>query len=237
MKVVVFSDIDDTLIAAKSACPNDAVLQPAGERSSSYTTQHQRSLIELFSAHELIPVTGRNKAGLDRINIPFKSFKVVSHGAVVLDANDELLPDWVKYIQELSQLWLPILNQYNADINAFIDQERLSVRCRVISDFGFPCYLSIKGEVGDLSRLDNFSSSFCALGDNARVHLNGGNMALLPPYACKKLAVEFLQKQYLAAEEGVLFLAAGDSCSDLPYMNSCDFSLIPQRSQITQERL
>jgi hydroxymethylpyrimidine pyrophosphatase-like HAD family hydrolase len=242
MKTVILSDIDDTLIGTIKKCTEGASLEVAGTdklgQPLSYTTQHQRWLIDLFSQHEFIPVTGRNKAALDRVSIDFNSFKVIDHGAIILDANDELMPSWAEVIERYIPDWQPILEQYNADINALIERDGLNIRCHIISDYGFPCYVSIKSDTEDLSILDSFASSFCALGDNARSHINGHNMALLPPYTCKKTSVEFLQQHYLATiDDDVFFLAAGDSCSDLPYMNSCDFSLIPQRSQITKERL
>ena len=243
MKTIIFSDIDDTLISTKSKCTEGALLEVGGTdklgQPLSYTTQHQRWLIELFSGHDLIPVTGRNKAALDRVNIPFESFKVIDHGAIIIDENDELMPDWAAIIEGYIPKWQPILEQYNADINALIERDGLQIRCHIISDYGYPCYVSIKSETEDLALLDLFAESFCALGDNARAHVNGHNMALMPPYTCKKASVEFLQQHYLAEakDDDVFFLGAGDSSSDLPYMNTCDFSLIPQRSQITKDKL
>ena len=241
MPIVLFSDIDDTLIQTKAKCPEGAALEVGGfdklGEPLSYITEQQRKLITQFERHEFIPVTGRNKSALDRVTIPFNSFKVVDHGAIVLDANDELVADWVAAIDELSQVWQPILEQFNAAINDYIKAHELSLRCHIISDFDFPCYISIKGEPEHLVWLQSFAEDFCSLGDNAREHINGHNMALLPPYACKKKAVEFLQQHYLALEPGTLFIAAGDSSSDLPYMNECHFSIIPGTSQITQDKL
>lgn len=241
MPIVLFSDIDDTLIQTKTKCPNGALLEVGGldkmGEPLSYITEQQRKLITQFEQHEFIPVTGRNKSALDRVTIPFNSFKVVDHGAIVLDANDELLADWVTFIDKLSLVWQPILERFNETINTYIKEHKLSLRCHIISDFDFPCYISIKGETEHLARLKSFAEEFCSLGDNAREHVNGHNMALLPPYACKKKAVEFLKQHYLALEPSTLFIAAGDSSSDLPYMNECHFSIIPSTSQITQEKL
>ena len=241
MPIVLFSDIDDTLIQTKAKCPEGALLAVGGvDRAGkplSYITEQQRQLITQFEQHEFIPVTGRNKNALDRVAIHFKSFKVVDHGAIVLDANDELVSDWIASIGNLSQVWRPILERFNEAINVYIKENKLSLRCHIISDFNFPCYISIKGESGHLLQLKPFADEFCSLGDHARQHINDRNMALLPPYACKKKAVEFLQQHYLAQQPNTLFIAAGDSCSDLPYMNECHFSLIPGTSQITQEKL
>ncbi len=241
MPIVIFSDIDDTLIQTQRKCPANANLETGAISKTgqplSYTTEQQRQLIALFSAHELIPVTGRNQAALNRVSIPFKHFKIIDHGAIILDSNDKIVTDWQAPIEASSQKWHPLLTQFEQDIQALIKSQKLSLRCRLISDLGFPCYLSIKGTPVDLALLAPFSSAFCGLDDNARCHINDHNMALLPPYACKKSAVQFLQQYYLSREADTLFLAAGDSCSDLPYMNHCHFSMIPNRSQITQEKL
>lgn len=241
MSIVVFSDIDDTLIQTKRKCPEGAELEVGGldkfDQPLSYITRQQRKLITQFSTHKFIPVTGRNKDALDRVTIDFSSFKVIDHGAIVLDANDEIMTDWLVFIRDISEVWQPILEQYDQAVNAYIKEHELSLRCRVISDFGFPCYISIKGEPEDLRLLEQFSKDFCALGDNARTHVNGHNMALLPPYACKKKAVEFLQSHYVAQDADTLFISAGDSTSDLPYMQGCHFSMIPNTSQISRDKL
>lgn len=241
MSIVVFADIDDTLIQAKNPHPSNAALDnhhfAGGRKSSSFATVQQQKLIALFAAHEFIPVTGRSAAALERLDITFSGFKVVDHGAIILDQHNQVLKGWQVLLDEYSQPWGALLQRFNTDINALIKKNKLPLRCRLISDFDIPCYLSVKGEPDAMAALEELGTAFCQSAAHARVHRNGSNMAFLPPYACKKAAVEFLKKQYLAQDEDTLFLGVGDSHSDLPYMQSCHFLMMPATSQIDKEKL
>lgn len=238
MAIVFFSDIDDTLIQRKKnyqpPISSDVELPTV---SSSYSTPAQQSLINLCNEQVFIPVTGRNKAAIDRLSIMMNSFKVIDHGAIILNENDEIDPDWQKILLKESDSWQHILADYAARIIQFIKDKSLALRCKLISDFGFACYVSIKGSYDELLKLSAITDQFSVLADNARVHLNGSNMALLPPFACKKRAVEFLQQYFLAQAQDTLFVGLGDSNSDLAFMQTCHFQMIPQHSQINTENL
>ncbi len=240
MPIVVFTDIDDTLIQTLKKLPEESVPEVGAVDKEglalSYTTVQQRQLIDLINSQHCIPVTGRNQDALNRVLMHFKGFKVVDHGAMVLGSDNQPLPEWLDEIRESSSDWFSILEEYSLAVNSFIAEHQLSLRARVIYDFGHACYISIKGLPADLEHLNDLADRFCALDVNARKHINGHNMALLPPYACKKKAVKFLQKYYLEKDPGTLFIAAADSCSDLPYMGVCHYAMLPVSSQIAQEK-
>ncbi|MCG8613987.1 MAG: hypothetical protein MI864_26035 [Pseudomonadales bacterium] len=239
MTIVVFSDIDDTLMQTRRKCDSENRLQVGATDKTgeplSFTTTQQRMLLDLLQHHEFIPVTGRNKAALDRVNLEFKSYKVIDHGALVLDKNDQIDPEWRAMLDQQIQYWSAGLEAYCAQVLQLIDIEKLQLRCRVISDFEYPCYISIKGDPAHMLALDEISCKFQNEQAGARVHINGQNMALLPPYASKENAVLFLQERYRTEHQGILFLALGDSHSDVPFMKTCHFKMIPQQSQIARE--
>ena len=240
MSVVLFTDIDDTLIQTERKHPGGSepyvsAVDKEG-KAASFSTPQQRLLLSLFEQHHIVPVTGRNKDALDRLVWRFDGFKVIDHGAIVIGHDDKIDQTWFELIEFDTQKWSQILNDYNKRINAYIIDQELNLRCRVISDYGIDCYLSIKGEAVELPRLSEISADFCALDDHARVHINDQNMALLPPYTCKKKAVEFVKNVYLDKGEETLFVGAGDSTTDLPFMSDCDFHLIPSSSQITRDK-
>lgn len=241
MTIVVFSDIDDTLMQTKRKCPSNESLQVGAVDKNglalSFTTQQQNHLLTLFKHCELIPVTGRNKDALDRVSMDFIGYKIIDHGAIILNENNHIVPDWLDILNVECEKWHDLLEKYNQNINEIIQQNNLELRCKVISDYGFSCYISIKGNSNDFPQLNSLASTFCCLADNARLHINGNNMALLPPYACKKQAVDFLKTNYIIEDDSTLFIAAGDSCTDLPYMSSCHFKIIPSSSQIANEKL
>ncbi len=240
MPIVVFTDIDDTLMQTLKKMPVDSNPEVGAVDKEgvalSYTTTQQRHLIKLMDSQDCIPVTGRNYDALSRVLLHFKGFKIIDHGAMVLGSDDQPLPEWLDRVKVSCEYWAPILEDYNAQVNAMIIEHQLSLRARVIFDYGQACYVSIKGLPRDLERLTDLSQRFCGLGDNARCHVNGHNMALLPPHTCKMKAVEFLKQYYLEKDPGTLFVAAGDSCSDLPFMSACHYAMLPVTSQIGKEK-
>ncbi|MEH6444921.1 MAG: HAD family hydrolase [Oceanospirillaceae bacterium] len=241
MPIVFFSDIDDSLIQTKRKCLDEPILTTTAVDkegvAASFSTPAQQQLINLCNEHIFIPVTGRNKAALDRVSIEHSSFQVIDHGAIVLNAQGELDQGWSKILADQTAQWLPVLTDYVEQVQQAISEHKLALRCRIISDFDIACYISIKGEQADLTKLAQISERFSALDDNARVHINGDNMALLPPYACKKRAVNFLKQHFLAEDQQTLFVGIGDSDSDLAFMQACHFQMIPQKSQISAGKL
>ena len=241
MPIVFFSDIDDSLIQTKRKCPQQTpLITTAVDKEgipASFSTPAQELLINLCNEHIFIPVTGRNKAALDRVSIEHCSYQVIDHGAIVLNAQGELDEQWSKMIAQPANDWLPILNDYVERVQNAITQQGLGLRCRIISDLGIACYISIKGVPDDLKKIAGISDQFSALDTQARVHINGDNMALLPPYASKQQAVNYLKQLFLAQDNKTLLVGIGDSDSDLPFMQECYFQMIPQKSQISAGKL
>ena len=64
-----------------------------------------------------------------------------------------------------------------------------------------------------------------------QIHLNGNNLALLPPGLSKRAATAYLLERFREAGE-VLAIGVGDSASDLPFMRLCDVWVTPSDSQI-----
>ncbi|EPJ46527.1 MAG: hypothetical protein OFPI_04700 [Osedax symbiont Rs2] len=241
MPIVFFSDIDDTLIQTQKKCLNEPELTTsavdANGNPSSYSTPAQQLLINMCKEHIFIPVTGRNKAALDRVSINTNTFQVIDHGAIVLNESGDIDTEWATMLTKQSTDWQNILEDYLQQVQYIVAKKSLALRCRIIFDFGFACYISIKGDPRDLTELAAICQKFSALADNARVHTNGNNMALLPPFACKKLAVNYLKQHYLKLNSATLFIGLGDSNSDLPFMQACHFQMIPPKSQISADKL
>ena len=63
------------------------------------------------------------------------------------------------------------------------------------------------------------------------VHLNGNNLALIPPGISKARAVLHLLERFRASGE-LLAIGVGDSASDLGFMRLCDLWMTPAGSQI-----
>lgn len=237
-RVIVFTDVDDTLIQTEGKLSRTAKKYlGATDRSGdplSYFSQAQKTLLDMFQRSQaiVIPVTGRNTDALNRVEYSFESFSVVSHGAVVLLKGGTLCPQWLKEIDNELQHWPQLLERANDDVNQIIKTHNLDARSRVIVDQGIPSYISIKGTDSALADIKKHNP----LDDQFYRHENGRNHALLPPYARKERAVEYIKAQ-LGLSENDLVIGIGDSVSDLGFMKTCQFSMMPSPSQIVQEKL
>lgn len=238
-RIAIFTDLDDTLIQTERKLPENArVSLGATDRKGeplSFFTQAQKLMLELFAQNQatlIIPVTGRNTDALDRVEYEFTSYRAVSHGAVVLKDKSRVCEHWLKEIEPQLNDWPGLLDDCNTEINQIIQHHKLDARSRVIVDKDIPSYISVKGQIPALEIIKQHNS----MHERFNHHANGRNHALLPPYASKKRAVEFI-KQQMELDVNDLIIGMGDSLSDLGFMQSCQFSMIPTNSQIAKERV
>ena len=239
--IFVFADLDDSLFQTRRKCPQHsdlvaALVTAAVDRQGnplSYTTPQQRALLELLARAVIIPVTGRNTAALERVHMVFPSYRVTSHGALVMTADGCPDAGWLARIEAQHQEWTAHLQTALTWVERARTVAGLALRCRIIEDHGMPVYISVKGEEAALARLSTDIQEAWG-GEGAQVHRNGENMALLPPFARKEEAVAFVMQQLQETESQLLFIGIGDSATDLPFMRLCHYALIPQKSQIRE---
>ena len=245
-EVVIFTDLDDSLFQTRRKCPEDG-LSPAaynihGEPLSFHTPQ-QRALLKLFRGATLIPVTGRSSAALKRArSLSWNSYRVASHGALILDPDEQPLKSWRDVItkeisQEYAQLELAhemVQGWVERWATRHHDQHQLDpIRVKMTYEADLPVYLSIKGPQVALTGLKEELSE---LWSSRVIHHNDRNMALLPSYSSKSRAVSHLREVLTSIHSNEpLFIGLGDSVSDLPFLKQCHFAITPQQSQIHQE--
>ena len=70
-----------------------------------------------------------------------------------------------------------------------------------------------------------------------RLHRNGNNVALLPPWLDKSHAVAYVKHKLAQRHPGVVTFGMGDSLVDLAFMNECQYMIVPTASQIAQLRM
>lgn len=239
MTQIAFVDIDDTLMQTLGKCPEGSTVVPAGFGSDgttlSYMTQEQRYFFDFLSKGVVIPVTGRNNDALKRTTLSFSGYKVVSHGAVVLDDNDQPLASWLNEIEHEIPEWSSYMSAINNQINERIQSQGLKMRSKIIIDYMIPAYISIKAEtkddIKDIAALSDIFNDFeCRPG--SRVHENGRNIALMPAYTKKELAVQHLMGLFKGQFDNPVFVGAGDSYTDIPFMDLCHYQIKPKTSQI-----
>ena len=235
---VVFTDLDDSLFQTRPKCPVDVPLETAAvDRDGnplSFTTPEQRQLLDWMAQGTVIPVTGRNSDALSRVRLAFTSYRITSHGALLVDPDGRADPEWLACIHDRYQPWLDRLTESERWLNDIIATERLDARCRIIEDQGLPVYVSLKGSDATVAALAERVRTHWH-GEGAMIHVNGHNMALLPAYASKAEAVGWVMERVNRELDNPLFIGIGDSESDLPFLRLCHYAMIPQRSQIRHQ--
>ena len=232
----LFVDLDDSLLQTRDKCRHLPLLGAALDRSGvplSFHTPQQIALLDLFRDATLIPVTGRNLDALRRVvSPPFSSYRITSHGALVLGPDEQPLGAWRAALEGQLPLWSERLTAISGLAHRQIRRRGLGLRARIIEDLGFPVYLSVKGPPKELERLaDDLAPEWTT----GIVHRNDHNLALLPPFANKATAVRHVMGAIRAAcGETPLFIGIGDSLTDLPFLRLCHFALVPQHSQIQE---
>ncbi|EIG5882233.1 hypothetical protein MDY20_004589 [Escherichia coli] len=242
-KPVVLSDLDDTLFQTRRKMVDELALEPfrtgAVDRTlnpRSFMTEEQSMLVDwLLEQAELIPVTARGTEEISRVRIPFHSWAITTHGAVILTPEGK--PDEVWKAHMLGQLapYQEKLTSMQRLITEMMDAKGINAWARLNFEYGETAvYMVMKHR--DSTRLDELN----AIADEIEtvfptegfyIHRNSNNVAWLPTPVEKGLAVSWLLEK-LRAERGVFpVIGLGDSLSDHRFMKLCSWFGIPRQSQ------
>lgn len=243
MRICVFLDLDDTIFQTRPKCPDGEPLWPAAYRRDgtplSFMTQQQRMLLEtLFRTAIVIPTTARSLDALRRVELPFQHIRIVDFGGVVLLPDGSLDREWDDEVRPQALRMAAGLHEARRLVASWVEQKRLHLSVRVISDFDMPCYLVVKDPGGDAARLKPIENRLRAWVDAEQyfIHANDNNLSLVPRFLGKERAVRHVLERRLGPEP-VLTIGMGDSLSDAPFMNLCDFSLLPRGCQLLRQPL
>jgi hydroxymethylpyrimidine pyrophosphatase-like HAD family hydrolase len=241
-RVFVFTDLDDSLFSSKRKHIKtaDSQITSVNKRGEieSYATLQQQKLVQMLAALKasFIAVTGRRTSAYQHCiidQVTNSEYAIVSHGALILDEKSALLPCWIKYLNDTYDMtyWQEKLTRTHSQLLDYFSAINCEARVRLIIDHDICTYICIKIPVDDLheSLVANINSYLKQL--DFSIHGNAGNFAVLPPYASKELAVNYLIRKLNISDEDVLF-GIGDSVSDLPFIRNLDFAIFPKSSQI-----
>lgn len=237
---VAFVDLDDTLFSSlhKQGDTDDLVSAAVLRNGSviSYSSPQQRALTRWIHGSDLVvPVTARTADAFNRVVLKFRSYAVLSHGATILAADQVPDQTWAQRVDlSLATELLPL-----ADLRRRLEAEygcEGDLNVRVAGEPGRPAYLMAKSMAKNPAPV-RVASQECvrpwiAANPGYTHHLNGNNLAVLPPSIGKRAAVAYLIEK-LTAEHGDLFIVgAGDSLTDAPFLSLCHAAVIPTKSQI-----
>ncbi|CAK9885522.1 MAG: hypothetical protein XXXJIFNMEKO3_01922 [Candidatus Erwinia impunctatus] len=242
-KPVIFSDLDDTLFQTCRKMVDELSQQPyrtaALDRSlqpRSFMNREQALFVDwLLAQSELIPVTARGTEEIARVTIPFHSWAITTHGAVILTPEGQPDAEWQTHMLHALQPYREKLNARQQHIDAEIKARGINAWARINVEYdGTPVYLVMKHrdstKLAELYALaDDVASGFTNAG--FYLHRNSNNVAWIPDPVEKGLAVNWLLKK-LRAERGQFpVVGFGDSLSDYRFMKLCDWFAIPRQSQ------
>lgn len=245
MRTLVFLDLDDTLFQSRRKCSDEAELHPVAYlrdgSAHSFMTPKQRAFWRLLEdGATLIPTTARDLDALRRVDLPFRSWRIVAYGGVILDPDGQPDPSWMERMGAASRAALDDLGGLLDAARTFAAAHGLSVRVRLVGELDLPFYLVAKyndGREADLQRLQTelVQPWVDERHDGYRLHRNDNNLAVLPRSLGKEHAVRYLIDR-LAREWGELVsIGIGDSLIDGAFMAECDYALTPKDSQLFGE--
>ncbi|MCG8707265.1 hypothetical protein JHU04_000450 [Brenneria sp. 4F2] len=245
-KPVVLSDLDDTLFQTRRKMVDELALEPyrpgALDRTlnaRSFMTEEQAMLVDWLLEHaDFIPVTARGTEEISRVTIPFSSWAIVTHGAVILTPEGKPDEEWkAQMLASLSAYREPLLAMQRG-ITTLMAERGIKGWARINYEYDdTPVYLVMKHT--DSTRLEELY----AIGDEIEtrfptagfyIHRNSNNIAWLPTPVEKGLATRYLLDK-LRAERGVFpVIGLGDSLSDYRFMKLCNWFGLPQQSQFAE---
>lgn len=245
-KPVVLSDLDDTLFQTRRKMVDELALEPfrtgALDRSlapRSFMTEEQSMLVDwLLEQAELIPVTARGTEEIGRVQIPFRSWAITTHGAVILTPQGHADEEWKAHMLTRLAPYKQQLFSMQQAITELMAARGINAWARLNYEYdGEPVYLVMKHR--DSTRLaelyaiaDEIEKLFPSEG--FYIHRNSNNVAWLPHPVEKGLAVSWLLNK-LRSERGVFpVIGLGDSLSDHRFMKLCSWFGIPRQSQFAQ---
>lgn len=234
MKILLFTDLDDTLFTSVRKAPPETNHRIAASLESgdpvSYASPLQQQWLAHWQQHAtIIPVTARNHAAYRRVHLPFRAHAILNYGGTILNPDGSPDTDWQTHNAAHAAHSTPRLQTLAHSLAG----QRTDLNIRLIADHGITYYLLVKSRSG--AALDDIAAHLRNRLDNGeQLHHNGNNLAVLPAWLDKANAVARLQQYYRARHGEILTLGMGDSLIDLAFMQQCDYLIAPQNSQITR---
>lgn len=152
-KPVFLCDLDDTLFQTRRKMVDELDLPPfrvgALDRSltpRSFMTEEQSMLVDWLLEHaEFIPVTARGTEEISRVNIPFSSWAITTHGAVILTPDRQPDAGWQDTVLTNLQPYRDRLIAMESRINDMMAERGLNAWCRINYEYGdTPVYFVMK---------------------------------------------------------------------------------------------
>ena len=245
-KPLSFVDLDDTLFQTMRKMAQQELNHPIrtgafdrDHQSRSFMNQEQAHFVDwLLKSTHCIPVTARGTEEISRVNIPFQSWKITTHGAVILTPKGDPDEEWKQDITtQLMPYQFELAQRQQALTEAF-KQAGAKAWARMNYEYGETAvYLVAKHtnstKISELYRIASQVDERLGL-DGMYVHRNDNNIAWLPNCIEKGLATSFLISKLRQSLPHVPIFGLGDSLSDHRFLQHCSWFGMPQKSQLSE---
>ncbi|UQZ90232.1 hypothetical protein C4J81_13885 [Deltaproteobacteria bacterium Smac51] len=235
---VVFMDLDDSIFQTLRKCPDEPLEAAALDRGghpSSYFSFSQRCLLELFSRQTIVvPTTARNRAAFGRVRFKFNHGAILNYGGLILRPDGQIDESWHDRMKPLCEESAPLLAEVMALADKTIRDRGLNCQARIIGDHGLDFYVVVKNYYSRPQELNIIMDEMKKFHftPEIRIHLNDNNLSLRPHFLDKSEAVTYFRQSHIVSEnQNLPLIGMGDSFSDLEFMRSCNFMLLPGGSQ------
>lgn len=245
-KPVVLCDLDDTLFQTKRKMLSETQQQPvrvaAYDRElkpRSFMSVEQTILVDwLLATVDLIPVTARGMEETARVTLPFSSWKVMTHGAVITQPDGTVNREWQEIVLHTLSHMHDRLITHCQFLSEKLSEKGINAWCRMNYEYNeTPVYFVMKHrDSTKLQELYAFHQQMIAELDTTGfyIHQNGNNIAWIPVGIQKGVAVEWLLHK-LRIERGAFpVVGLGDSLSDYRFMQYCHWFGMPAQSQFAE---
>lgn len=241
INAIALVDLDDSLFQTLRKCPShlsaDELTLMAVDRDGaplSFASREQAGFLSWLQKSALvIPVTGRSVDALQRVRIN-TDLAVAAYGGVILRGQAPC-DIWHEKIAAKAEGCRPDLERIVASLTAMGANLQHAVRVRIIAEGGLPLYVVAKhgSTDGKDSELHVVAARIAdVVPQGWTTHVNGNNVAYLPPHLGKDQAVKSLLPELRVTYPGVPIFGLGDSTTDAPFLQMCDFAMMPTRSQL-----
>nr|WP_209262591.1 haloacid dehalogenase [Thiorhodococcus minor] len=239
--------MDDTLFQSHRKCPSEDGLHPVAYlrdgTSHSFMTAKQQAFWRLLEDNAtLIPTTARDLDALSRVDLPFRSWRIIAYGGIILTPEGQPDQTWLERMRQVSDGAIHELRLLLGAAEDMIERDALAARVRIVGDFDLPFYIVAKYKDGKEADLDYLQQELLqplvdARSDRFRLHRNGNNLAVIPRTLGKEHAVRHLTERLRQEWGELMTFGVGDSLIDGAFMAECDYALTPRGSQLFAETL
>jgi phosphoserine phosphatase len=237
MTVLVFLDLDDTIMQILPKCPPHETLSPVAfdraDQPISHMTRHQQQLLAwLHAAATVVPVTARTMAAFSRVRLPFAAGAILNHGATMVDAHGAVDEAWHERTVQVIAPQRSALHAIHARLQAQAAGNSATVQ--LIAELDCPLYVTARCTDQDLQvTLHRCAADFMTdLRLSWSLWRHGKYLTILPEGIGKEIAVRHWMSAHESCHGPQLTIGIGDALSDLDFMRACHMAMLPRTSEL-----